>query len=211
MFECVPGGPKTLQNCMQIQCKRQQFVLNHKKNNENCVLLMRSEPKCIDFIRLCYIFYNLEAPAEGLEANALGFCPGGVSKGGRTEVKDEGADTGWVLSWVPLPGFCPGGGFVLGGGGYAHMMWLLIEALGKASDCAIRAYGTHATTLSDLELCAHTRTYALHIYTHIRAHTLCAAMRAYAHIGIWSLYAHTRISCISSVSSIPFFRVYKYI
>ena len=51
------------------------------KNNENCVLLMRSEPKCIDFIRLCYIFYNLEAPAEGLEANALGFCPGGGKQG----------------------------------------------------------------------------------------------------------------------------------
>ena len=26
------------------------------------------------------------------------------------EKADEGADMGWVLSWVPLPGFCPGGG-----------------------------------------------------------------------------------------------------
>ena len=66
---------------MQIQCKRQQSVLNHQKNNGNCLLFMCSEPKCIDFIRLCYIFYDLEAPAEPIEANALGFCPGGGKQG----------------------------------------------------------------------------------------------------------------------------------
>lgn len=59
---------------------------------------MCSEPKCIDFIRLCYIFKNLEAPAEPIEANALGFCPGG-GKQGRSD-GGEGWRGGYGLGFV---------------------------------------------------------------------------------------------------------------